>query len=650
MLIKKNFSQSRNPFSTNWFILVTITLFLICLRIQEAYCAEKDIQETLYARIRINVTWNVDKGLAVNKGSLDMNLNGMLKLNKEMSAPTHGLPAVMLTYDPQNMTGTYRYKEEHISKKDNTECPLWEEYHGSGSFSFREPAKLMIHYLGGLFKGIPLKKTGHPETAGYLTNYYDFSIHPPELTAEGKRRYSSKCSYKPFTRRFNSSLGLRFRMKENGEMSGSRTWASHWSTGRPTFTVGISDLGTPYKEKPYRPPAEDPGNITYRVEWRIDKAPAIEIFRETEPDVFIPITNATPEAIVGEKIKLKAVVQPHDESSKGVWKIPESVISGFVADGNRGKVILLEEEQKKNPDIEFFFIDGDFSKGKPFEITYTADDKKLEGKTTFKVFEPEVRMEKKWKSPHIDIWPVEKDKVCRLYLGDRSRLPRGAGLLDGEIDEKKTKGPNKIDKELSKRAARDIAGIFIDSTITLPTPFSTREHLLGYCQLIKEDVLTHQDLDYFYEGSKNDWILDTHFPYGNRVAERELYLDDSPNTELDWLTKQVHHYQSFKTFLMFRPSKDDKSVWVPLRLVTWEWKASAIRQKDVAFDKVTGVKIPVQPSDFKLITLGIPSPKEMEWSGKPEDYPQWKDNIVNKKRESVYTNWNKYLSDKGFRN
>lgn len=387
-----------------------------------------------------------------------------------------------------------------------------------------------------------------------------------------------------------------------------------------------------------------PGNDA-KLTWKIKIGPSVEIWRDDKD-----ITDQVQDVLIGEKIKLKAVVQPHDESSKGVWKIPESVISGFVADGNRGKVILLEEEQKKNPDIEFFFTDGEFSKGKPFEITYTADDKKLEGKTTFKVFKPMVRMEKKWKSPHIDIWPVEKDKVCRLYLGDRSRLPRGAGLLDGEIDEKKTKEPNKIDKELSKRAARDIAGIFIDSTITLPTPFSNREHLLGYCQLIKEDVLTHQDLDYFYEGSKNDWILDTHFPYGNRVAERELYLDDSPNTELDWLTKQVHHYQSFKTFLMFRPSKDDKSVWVPLKLVTWEWKASAIRQKDVAFDKVTGVKIPVQPSDFKLITLGIPSPKEMEWSGKPEDYPQWKDNIVNKKRESVYTNWNKYLSDKGFRN
>ena len=186
MLIKKNFDQHRNPAGTNWFILVAITLFLICLRIQDAYCAEKDIQETLYAHIKIRVTWNVDKGIAVNKGSLDMNLNGMLKLNKEMSSPTHGLPAVMLTYDSENVKGFYRYKEEHIRKKENTECPLWEKYHGSGSFSLKQAGKLMVHYLGSFGKGIPLKKTGHPETTGYLIDYYDFFTGAPELTAEAK--------------------------------------------------------------------------------------------------------------------------------------------------------------------------------------------------------------------------------------------------------------------------------------------------------------------------------------------------------------------------------------------------------------------------------------------------------------------------------
>ena len=649
MLIKKNFDQHRDPVGTNWFILVTVILFLICSRIQEAHCVEKDIQETLYARIKIRVTWNVDKGTAVNKGSLDMNLNGMLKLNKEMSAPTHGLPAVMLTYDPQNMTGTYRYKEEHISKKDNTECPLWEEYHGSGSFSFREPAKLMIHYLGGLFKGIPLKKTGHPETDGYLTNYYDFSIHPPELTAEGKRRYSSKCSYKPFTRRFNSSLGLRFGMKENGEMSGSKTWASHWSTGRPTFTVGISDLGTPYKEKPYRPPAEDPGNVTYSVEWRIDKAPAIEIFRETEPDVFIPITNASQEVIVGEKIKLKAVVLPYDESSRGVWKFPESVISGFVADRNRGKVILLEEEQKRKPVIEFFFTDGEFSKGKPFEITYATEDKKLQGKTTFKVFEPEVRMEISKKKPNIGLWPVDedneqvKDQVCRLYLGDRSKLPK---------DIPKGIPPEEAEK-INKKGARDAAGIFIDSTITLPGLFANQNHSLEYIQLIKELILETRDVKNTCTRADN-WLCDKNYPYANKVAEKTIYMDDSPGSDLHQLTHLLNQYQTFQTFLMFRPcplskaQSDENSVWVPLRVVEWEWKALAKRVKSYSSNDYA------LPEEFRRTDLIISDPKEKEWKGSLETYPQWNGNVEPEKKrknqishtgDTDQTAWQKLLEE-----
>jgi hypothetical protein len=598
MLIKKNFDLYRSPVGINWFILVTITLFLICLGIQEAYCAEKDIQETLYARIRINVTWNVDKGTAVNKGSLDMNLNGMLIYNKEMSSPTHGLPSVMLTYDPQNMTGFYRYREEIISTKD-TECPLLEEYHGSGSFSFREPSKLMVHYLGGLFKDIPLKKTGHSETAGYLIDYYDFGIHPPQLTAEGKRRYSSKCSYKPFTRRFNSSLKIRFRMKTNGEMSGHRTWTSRMSTGRPTFTIGMSDLGEPYKEKPYRPPAEDPGNVTYRVEWRIDKAPAIDIFRETEPDVFTPITNASQEVIVGEKIKLKAVVLPYDESSKGVWEIPESVISGFVADRNRGKVIPLEKEQKRKPVIEFFFTDGEFSKGKPFEITYTTEDKKLQGKTTFKVFEPEVKTNEKTPSKEITVGPFGNSN-CRLYLGKLKVINPPEGK----------------------------PGMLISHEVKMPTQFSSQPHLLWYVQRIKEEVLEYHDADYFQKVNE-EWCLDTHYPYGKMIpAPYKVTMNDSPGVDLGLATKEVHVQDQFETYLMFIPSgspEDKNCVWVPLKVVEWGWGAAVKRTVD--WDE----NPPCDDKTFTFLPGYYTKPREKDC----EKHPEWSCNVEKNARNKI---------------
>jgi hypothetical protein len=551
MLIKKNFDQHRDPVGINWFILLTITLFLICSGIQEAYCAEKDIQETLYVRAKINVTWNIDAGYKVNTGTLDMNLNGMLIYNKEMSSPTHGLPSVMLTYDPQNMTGFYRYREESISKKD-TECPLEEEYHGSGSFSFREPSKLMVHYLGSLFKGIPLKKTKHPEDAGYLTDYYDFGIHPPELTAEGKRRYSSKCSYKPSTRRIRSHLRIRFRIKSNGEMSGSRTWTSHWSSEPPTFTIGVSDLGTPYKEKPYKPPAKEPGNVTYKVEWRIDKAPAIDIFRETEPDVFVPITNVSQEVIVGERIKLKAVVHPEDKDPKqGEWSIgsitPKSkgtykekkFLKDFVVNGEVGKVVELEGEELKEPEIKFHWWD----EGKNIKLKYktVVEGKGVTGESTFNVRKPAITMS--------------------------ADTPQGKPYC-GPIKD----GPDNLLYETPDKATIKFTRTEIPADFTGETQYVQLVHEIG-CWIKQSDALyfSHKDEKgkefLSHCANLNRTGLDTEYPY----TKKEEALD-TPGFDIGLLydkEKTVHY--KFTMYLEYKPKKEG-AIFVPLRVTDWEWR------------------------------------------------------------------------------
>jgi hypothetical protein len=275
------------------------------------------------------------------------------------------------------------------------------------------------------------------------------------------------------------------------------------------------------------------------------------------------------------------------------------VIKGFQATPEKGEVLPFKDN--KGQRVEFFFIDGDPS-GRDEKISYTAsvDGSKIEGKTTFKVWEPSVQM-KIQASPAVSI-DILTDKAkgttaCRLYLG---------------------------------KVGQGISGIKIKSTVRLPDPFSGQGHSLEYIQLIKEDILEYHDADHWHYGS-DKWLLDTHYPYLGLVAEDEIEMDDLPGSDLGKLHKELHQYQQFQTFLMFRPKPQDaNSVWVPLKLVEWDWSASAIRNKDYSLDK------PVQPSDFNLVGPRPASPSQSNWAGPPEAYPQWTENVTDKRsKDSV---------------
>jgi len=81
---------------------------------------------------------------------------------------------------------------------------------------------------------------------------------------------------------------------------------------------------------------------------------------------------------------------------------------------------------------------------------------------------------------------------------------------------------------------------------------------------------------------------------------------------------------------MFRPAKDnddDKSVWVPLKLVTWEYKTAAERVRP-GQDSTKA-----DPKDFSVTDYQPPNPIEQDWTGPPKEYPQWRSNIANPPHE-----------------
>jgi hypothetical protein len=246
--------------------------------------------------------------------------------------------------------------------------------------------------------------------------------------------------------------------------------------------------------------------------------------------------------------------------------------------------------------VEFFFIDGSPS-GRDEKISYTAtvDGKKIEGKTTFKVWEPEANVQP-IPSPKVTIGYMNKAGQTWLYLGILSDYVKPAG----------------------------IPGIEIKSKITMPRPFSDTDHFLEYIQLIKEDITVLTNDGYSdYTGSDGKWMLDSTYPYNGLVAKEKIDMNDTPGQQLGQSVKEMNTAEEFKTYLMFRPTPhDENSTWVPLKLVEWKWKASAVRVKDWDRNSYN-----VQPDEFKLVKPETPKPVKTNWEGPPSNYPQWDENI-----------------------
>jgi hypothetical protein len=109
------------------------------------------------------------------------------------------------------------------------------------------------------------------------------------------------------------------------------------------------------------------------------------------------------DVVVGERIKLKAVVYPDDKDSKqGEWSIgsitPKSggtykekkFLKDFMVSGEKGEVVELKGEELKEPEIKFHWWD----EGKNIKVKYktVVDGKEVTGESTFNVRKPVITM------------------------------------------------------------------------------------------------------------------------------------------------------------------------------------------------------------------------------------------------------------------
>lgn len=149
----------------------------------------------------------------------------------------------------------------------------------------------------------------------------------------------------------------------------------------------------------------------------------------------------------------------------------------------------------------------------------------------------------------------------------------------------------------------------------------------GVSLLVKGDNLHHHNVNYFRK-SNDQWCLDTLYPYMGR-APYKIEMEDTPSSELGKLTKECHVQNDFLTYLMFIPSsnpEDENAVWVPLRLIKWEWAAGVRKGENMPRDA------PCNKKTFKPIYEVPPRVKGKENSSV---HPEWSCNIRDNKEEVI---------------
>jgi hypothetical protein len=596
-------------------LFLAVMLFVVFIYPQAVFGRKKEPvkkDDVIDALINVTIKWAVEENKRQHVGSLSITASGKIKNESKVIG--------LNQYIPEGMSATYNYEYKEIDLNPPRGCPaLALEEQGSGSVNVVSPmagasdttgAFLLQVFTGnaGKVNMLQFTKRAGPDTITHLSkepisDNYTFIFAP--VTMKITKKVRRKCPQYEYDEKDNKrvfALRVPFAELKGDKMSGSYSWHSKKS---PYKSLGMKV--TDIRGNVTYDPQKAPGDVLYKVNWVFGKVqPEIQIYQITDTDKEPRnITNITEpkNILVGQKVKLEAKVIPAaDPGQEGTWDIPkERAIKAFQATPEKGQVIPFEDKDKKGQRVEFFFVDGSPS-GKDEKISYSAtvDGKKIEGKTTFKVWEPAVNIQT-YASSAVTIGYWQQEGNTRLYLGDLSDYKSLAGT----------------------------PGMYIKGTITMPRPFSDTDHFLEYIQLIKEDITELTEGGYScYTGSDGKWMLDTTYPYNGLVAKGEITMNDSPGQQLGQFHKEMNPSEEFKTFLMFRPTPhDEKTAWVPLKLVEWKWKASAVRVKD--FDRNSPK---VQPGEFKLVKPETPKPVRTDWMGPPSQYPQWDQNIMDVKQ------------------
>jgi hypothetical protein len=288
-----------------------------------------------------------------------------------------------------------------------------------------------------------------------------------------------------------------------------------------------------------------PGNDA-QLSWKIKIGPSVEIWRDDKD-----ITDQVQDVVVGERIKLKAVVYPDDKDSKqGEWSIgsitPKSggtykekkFLKDFMVSGEKGEVVELKGEELKEPEIKFHWWD----EGKNIKVKYktVVDGKEVTGESTFNVRKPVITMSADTPQGVGGCYEFFDEEGKPL---DHSEL---LYIIENKADPKK---PIPTIKFTRTEIPADLPG---------ETQYVQVVHTKGCC--IKKDyALDPRCLEINRAG------LDKDYPY---TIEREA--TDNPGVPITDYDKEVKVTNRYQMYLEYKPAKEG-AIFVPLRVTEWEW-------------------------------------------------------------------------------
>jgi hypothetical protein len=564
--VYRKFPFKNSEGSMKYFLAILILLgYSGGLFAKEIHRAKLENPTKCSVRINGTVNWRAEDRDSIATIKSNFVISGTMKMKWQAKG------GYAKDFEIDQMQVNYSHLAQAIKKKPSKDCPesLEFEVKASGSLPITK-GSLNIRYEGKVPAGHPIKQS-----------MLDFGFGPGPVP--GKMKTLDRCQYT------TKELGLTIAQvkvidtqkiaNDQTEFSGSRSFGIPEKTSVVTLSLwmpfifsdkvlsgGPSSL--PKEIENMISSAGDnlvlfkgysignalggvPGNDG-QLTWKIKIGPYVEIWRDDKD-----ITDQVQDVVVGERIKLKAVVFPEDKDPKqGEWSIgtitPKSggdykakkFIKDFVVSGETGQVIELKGEELEKPEIKFHWWD----EGKDIKVKYKTivEGKEVTGESTFVVRKPAITMS--------------------------AETPQGVGLCYDFFDEDGT-----YDHSEMIYSRPDLKNIRTDPKNRIPTIKFTRTEIpvdfpgeTQYVQVVQEngcwvkkaDALEPRCLEIDRAGLDND------YPY---TKEREAL--DTPGIQIADLDKEIKVVHKFKMYLEYKPAKEG-AIFVPSRVTDWEWKGA----------------------------------------------------------------------------
>jgi hypothetical protein len=299
---------------------LSITALVICNLILLPYVGKiswaNEQTKTMRAQFTADVHWEIDEGQNIRKGSMTLNAETILELDRAGSGLDHSplLTPLALQYNGDTFNGTLSFEETLTQKEAQPpNCdPLLEEYKDTKVFSFSAGNELGKEVnLAEDYKTISLsvqrfniiskqvKSLASGENAQQFLAQLMSQMEVPPSTYQfnaggisdwqiisGKKRKIEKngCSYINTDKKVTfSTIGLKFPLLEdNMSIEGSETWQTSIDRPPKNFSIKLSQTDV-NEEIEFRPSdsGETGGVATYSITWFIGDA------TWTPPDVKI---------------------------------------------------------------------------------------------------------------------------------------------------------------------------------------------------------------------------------------------------------------------------------------------------------------------------------------------------------------------------